>query len=146
MGNLGREEVAASPARCFRDAAAEFAALAVFVEIAPVPIFSPQRLEQTGDGPKPRIERFVDAVFFENVCRDERQVVNGFTQFRGHASRSNGHEANSGNSCGNLRMGSVGQQFIAAANCYRTPGLGRPISSHLCQVASNSVFIPATPE
>jgi hypothetical protein len=37
-----------------------------------------------------------DPMFLEDVSRDERQVVNGFIEFRGHASRSNGHEANSG--------------------------------------------------
>jgi signal transduction histidine kinase len=34
MGNLGREEIAASPARRFRDAAPESAAFAVLVDIA----------------------------------------------------------------------------------------------------------------
>jgi hypothetical protein len=31
-------------------------------------------------------------MFLENVGRDERQLVNGLSEFRGHASRSNGHE------------------------------------------------------
>jgi hypothetical protein len=34
MGDLGREEIAPGPARRFRNAAAEFAALAVLAEIA----------------------------------------------------------------------------------------------------------------
>jgi hypothetical protein len=33
-----------------------------------------------------RIEQFVDAMFLEDVRRNERQLVNGFTEFRGHAS------------------------------------------------------------
>jgi hypothetical protein len=66
------------------------------------PLFPPQRLKQTGGGPKPRIERLVDVMFFENVGRDERQVVNGLTEFRGHASRSVGHGANSGSGGRNL--------------------------------------------
>ena len=48
MGDLGGEEIAASPARRFRDAAPQFAALAVLVEVAAdrqVPVFAPQRLE-----------------------------------------------------------------------------------------------------
>jgi hypothetical protein len=53
--------------------------------------------------PEPeRVERFVDAMFLEDVGRDERQVVKGLSEFRGHASRSNGHEANSGNGDRNL--------------------------------------------
>jgi hypothetical protein len=76
MGDLGGEEIAASPARRLRDAAAEFAAVAILADIAPdrqMPFFAPERLEQAGGGPKPRIERLVDVMFFENVCRDERQ-------------------------------------------------------------------------
>jgi hypothetical protein len=42
-------------------------------------------------------------MFLEDVGRDERQVVNGLSEFRGHASCSNGHEANSGYGGGNLR-------------------------------------------
>jgi hypothetical protein len=60
-------------------------------------------LEQTGGGPEARIERFVDAIFFENVGWDERQLVNGPSEFRGHASRSVGYEANSGDGGRNLR-------------------------------------------
>src|ERR1700720_4180138 len=67
------------------------------------PVFAPERLKQTRGGAEPRIGRLVDAMFFENVGRDERQLVNGFTEFRAHASRSNGHEANSGDSRGNLQ-------------------------------------------
>jgi hypothetical protein len=84
----------------------EFAAFAVFADIAAdgqIAIHAPQRLEQTGGRAEPRIERFVDAMFLENVGRDERQLVNGRSEFRGHASRSNGHEANSGDSSGNLQ-------------------------------------------
>jgi hypothetical protein len=75
MGDLGREEIAACPTRRFRDAAAEFAALAVLADIAAnrqAPVFAPERLEQTGCRPEPRIERLVDVMFFENVGRDER--------------------------------------------------------------------------
>jgi hypothetical protein len=92
--------------RRFGNPAAEFAALAVLVDIAPDRqglVFAPQRLEQTGGGPEPRIERLVDVMFFENVCRDERQLVNRPSEFRGHASRSNEHEANSGDGGRNLR-------------------------------------------
>ena len=39
----------------------------------------------------------------------ERQLVNGLSEFRGHASRSNGHEANSGDSRGNLQR-AIGRQ------------------------------------
>jgi hypothetical protein len=63
----------------------------------------PERLEHAGGRPEPRIERFVDAMFFEHGCRDERQLVNGLSEFWGHASRSNGHEANSGGGGRNLR-------------------------------------------
>jgi hypothetical protein len=69
---------------------------------ANLPVFAPKRLEQTGGGPEPRVERLVDAVFLENAHRDERQLVNGRSEFRGHASRSNGHEANSGRGGRNL--------------------------------------------
>jgi len=43
MGDLGREEIAACPSRRFRDAATEFAALAVLADIATdrqVPVFA----------------------------------------------------------------------------------------------------------
>ena len=106
MGDLGREEIAASPSRRFRNAAAEFAALAILVDIAAdgeVAVLAPERLEQAGGGPKPRVEWFVDAMFFEDVGRDERQLVNGRSEFRGHASRSNGHEANSGDGGRNIQ-------------------------------------------
>ena len=75
MANFGREKIAASPARRFRDAAAEFAALAVLADVAAdgeVPVFAPERLEQPRGGPKPRIERLVDAMFLEDVGRNER--------------------------------------------------------------------------
>ena len=42
-------------------------------------------------------------MFLENVGRDERQLVNGLSEFRGHASRSNGHEADSGGGGRNLQ-------------------------------------------
>jgi hypothetical protein len=42
-------------------------------------------------------------MFFEDVCRDERQLVNGLSEFRGHALRSDGHEANSGDGGRNLQ-------------------------------------------
>ena len=105
MGDLGGEEIAACLACRLRDAAAEFAALAVLADIAAdrqAPVFAPERLEQTGGGPEPRIERLVDVMFLENVGRDERQLVNGLSEFRGHASRSIGYEANSGDSGRNL--------------------------------------------
>jgi hypothetical protein len=106
MDDLGREEIAASLARRFRDPASEFAALAVFTDIPAdreVPVLAPERLEQTRGRPEPRIERFVDAMFLEDVCGDERQLVNGLAEFRGHASRSNGHEADSDGGGGNLQ-------------------------------------------
>ena len=84
----------------------------------------PERLEHAGGGPEPRVERLVDAMFFENVGRNERQVVNGLSEFRGHASRSNGHEANSDDGGRNLprvigrkRMGSNGGVFPALRSC-----------------------------
>jgi len=46
----------------------------------------PPFVKQRGGRPEPRIERFVDAMFFENVCRDERQLVKGLSEFRGHVS------------------------------------------------------------
>ena len=55
MGDCGVEEIAAAPARRLRDAAAEFAAFAILVDIAAdwqAPLFAPERLElgarQTG--------------------------------------------------------------------------------------------------
>jgi hypothetical protein len=48
-------------------------------------------------------------MFFENVGLDQLQVVNGLAEFRGHASRPNGHEANSGNGDRNLPRAIVGQ-------------------------------------
>ena len=68
-----------------------------------VPVFAPERLEQAGGGPEPRIERLMDAMFLEDVGRDERQLVNGLSEFRGHASRSNDYEANSGDGGRNLQ-------------------------------------------
>jgi hypothetical protein len=105
MEDLRREEVTPGRACRLRDATAEFAALAGLVDIAAdrqASVFAPERLEQTGGGPKPRIERFVDVMFLENVGRDERELVNGLSEFRGHASRSNGHEADSGGGARNL--------------------------------------------
>jgi hypothetical protein len=57
-GHLGGEEIAASPACGFRDAAPEFAALAVLADIAAdrqILVLAPQRLEQTRGRPEPRI-------------------------------------------------------------------------------------------
>ena len=51
MSDLGGEEIAPGFACRLRDAAAEFAPLAVLVDIAAdrqVPVFAPERLEQTG--------------------------------------------------------------------------------------------------
>jgi len=81
MGYFGGEEIAARFARCFRNAAAEFAAFAILADIAAdweVPVCAPERLEQAGGGPKPRVEWLVDMVFLEDVGRDERQLVDGF--------------------------------------------------------------------
>jgi energy-coupling factor transporter ATP-binding protein EcfA2 len=106
MADLECEEIAASRARRLGNPAAEFAALAVLPDIAAdrqFPVFAPERLEQPGGGPEPRIERFVDTMFFEDGCRDERQLVNGRSEFGGHASHSNGHEANSGDGGRNLQ-------------------------------------------
>jgi hypothetical protein len=114
MGDLGGKEIAACFARRFRDMAAEFAALAVLVDIAAdrqVPVFAPERLKQSGGRSKPRIERFVDPMFLEDVGRNERQLVNGRSQFRGHVACSIGYEANSGDSRGNLGCASDGQDF-----------------------------------
>jgi hypothetical protein len=46
----------------------------------------------------------MDAMFFEHSCRDEQQVVNGLSEFWGHASRSNGYEANSSDDARYLQM------------------------------------------
>ena len=133
MGDLGREEIAASLARRFRDAAAEFAALAVLADIAAdrqFPVFAPERLEQAGGGPEPRIERFVDAMFFEDVGRDERQLVNGLSEFGGHASRSNGYEANSVGGGRNLQL-AIGRIGFLGYRCLVRAGkvhfLWRPV-------------------
>jgi hypothetical protein len=42
------------------------------------------------------------------VRRDERQLLNGLSQFRDHASRSNGYEANSSDGARNLQMAVAG--------------------------------------
>ena len=39
---------------------------------------------------EPRIERLMDTMFLEDDGRDERQLLNGLSEFWGHASRSNG--------------------------------------------------------
>jgi hypothetical protein len=52
MGDFGREKIAASLARRFRDTAAEFAALAALVDIAAdrqVLVLAQQRLERKSD-------------------------------------------------------------------------------------------------
>jgi hypothetical protein len=53
-------------------------------------------------------------MFLENGGRDERQVVNWLSEFRGHASRSNGHEANSGSGGRNLHraIGPLGEAAL----------------------------------
>ena len=137
MRDLGREEIAASLARRFRDAAAEFAAFAVLVDIAAdgeVPILAPERLEQPGGGPEPRIERLMDAMFFENVGRDERQLVNGFSEFGGHASRSNGHEANSGNGGRNLQRALERTGFLKCCRWLISAHLRNSFAIRLCPV------------
>jgi hypothetical protein len=48
--------------------------------------------------------QFVDAMFLEDVRRDERQLLNWLAEFRGHASRSNKYEANLGDGGRNLQM------------------------------------------
>jgi hypothetical protein len=84
---------------------------------ANLPILAPERLKQTGGGAEPRIERLVHLVFIADIGWDERQVVNGFTEFRGHPSRSNGQEANSDDGGRNLQ---------------RAPPLIRRWPSHPC--------------
>jgi hypothetical protein len=72
MGDLGGEEITACFTCRLRDAAPEFAALAVLVDVAAdrqVSVFAPERLEQPRGRPEPRIERLVNAVFLENVGR-----------------------------------------------------------------------------
>jgi len=78
-----------------------FAVLSRIATDRQVPVLAPERLEQAGGGPEPHIKRLVDAMFLEDVGRDEGQVVNGFSEFRGHASRSKG-QANSGDGGRNL--------------------------------------------
>ena len=46
----------------------------------------------------------MEAMFFEHGCRDERQLVNGLAEFRGHASHSYGYEANSSDGVRNLQQ------------------------------------------
>jgi hypothetical protein len=57
---------------------------------------------------EPRIERLMGAMFFEDAGRDERQLLNGLSEFGGHASRSNGYEVNSNGGARNLQMVMVG--------------------------------------
>ena len=69
---------------------------------------------------EPRIERLMDAMFLSG-CRDERQVVNGLAEFRHHASRCNGYEANSNDGARSLQMVVVGsvawhQRFCKRGN------------------------------
>ena len=54
-------------------------------------------------------------MFFEDVGRDERQLVNGLSEFGGHASCSNGHEANSGDSGRNFYSGPIGTDGVFTA-------------------------------
>src|ERR1019366_10465739 len=83
-----------------------------------------------GGGPEPRIERLVNVMFLENICRDERQVVDVLSELGGHASRSNGHGANSGDGGRNFpgatgltgflvgrRPVSVGRYIICSVQC-----------------------------
>jgi len=71
----------------------------------------PPCFKQTVGRSEPRIERFVDATLLEHVHRDERQLVNGFTEFRDHASRSNERGADSAEGRGNLPVRSDGEDF-----------------------------------
>ena len=69
VGDLGREEIGS----CFPCRLREFATFAILADRAPDrqgPVVAPERLEQTGGGSEPRIERFVDPMFFENADRD----------------------------------------------------------------------------
>jgi hypothetical protein len=80
MGDLGREEVTPGSGRRFGNPAAEFATLAVLADIAAdrqAPLCAPERLEQAGGGPEPRIERLVDPMFLENVGWDEPTIGEG---------------------------------------------------------------------
>jgi hypothetical protein len=63
----------------------------------------------------------VHLVFMADIGWDERQVVNGLSEFRGHASRSNGREANSGGGERNLprTIGPIGFLRIAMADLWR---------------------------
>jgi hypothetical protein len=88
-------------------------------------VFAPQRLKQAGGGSKARIERLVNAMFFENVSRDERQLVNGLSEFRGHTSRSVGYEANSGGSRGNLPHAAGRAGFLQSQWPRSADGLNR---------------------
>jgi len=45
----------------------------------------------------------MDAMLFENVCWDQRQVVNGLFEFGGYVSCSVGYEADSGDGGRNLQ-------------------------------------------
>jgi hypothetical protein len=72
-------------------------------EQANLPVFAPQRLKQARGRPEPRIERLMDAMFFE-VGRDERQLLDRFFEYRCHPSHSKGHEANSIDGARNLQL------------------------------------------
>jgi hypothetical protein len=43
----------------------------------------PPCFKQTDGRSEPRIEQFMEPMFLEDVRRDEWQLVNGFTEFRG---------------------------------------------------------------
>jgi hypothetical protein len=47
------------------------------------PVLAPKRLEQAG-GAEAGIERLLDAVLFEDLRGDERQLLNGFAKFGGY--------------------------------------------------------------
>jgi len=55
----------------------------------------------------------MDATLFENVCRDQRQVVNGLSELGGYVSCSVGYEADSGDGGRNLQH-AIGRTGIFA--------------------------------
>jgi hypothetical protein len=66
----------------------------------------------------------MEAMFFEHGCRDERQLVNGLAEFRGHASHSNGYEANSSDGVRNLQQAIEPTGFLSAGSVHL---LRRPV-------------------
>jgi hypothetical protein len=69
----------------------------------------------------------MEAMFFEHGCRDERQLVNGLAEFRGHASHSNGYEANSSDGVRNLQQAIEPTGFLSAGSVHL---LRRPSDEH----------------